>query len=80
MITRNQSGWVVTLVQDLSLNQTTRSHPEDRHRSAPRPGARVEVIRHDPKATDTLADEVLVALARLLGRQAAREWFQAQGA
>jgi hypothetical protein len=70
---------VITLVQHLPLNQTTRSHPGDRLRPAPGPDARAETIRHHPRDTATLADEVLVALARLLGRQAAWEWFGAEG-
>jgi hypothetical protein len=80
MITRNQRGWVIALAQLLPDSETAPPQPEDRYQPAPSPDGRVEVIRHDPKATDTLADEALVAIARLLGRQAAREWFHAQGA
>ena len=40
---------------------------------------RAEAIRREPTDTATLADKVLVAIARLLGRQAAREWFEAEG-
>ena len=53
---------------------------EDSDRPAPSPDARAETIRRAPTDTTTLAEEVLTALARLLGRQLAREWFAAQGA
>jgi hypothetical protein len=70
---------VITLVQHLPLNQTTRSHPGDRHRPAPRPDAHAEMIRLAPSDTTSLADEICAAIARLLGRQAARKWFGAEG-
>jgi hypothetical protein len=71
---------VITLAQHLPRTQTSQSQPEGRDRPAPGPDARVEVIRRDPSNTSTLADEVVGAIARLLGRQAAREWFHAQEA
>jgi hypothetical protein len=37
-------------------------------------------VRRDPSNTSTLADEAVGAIARLLGRQAAREWFHAEEA
>jgi hypothetical protein len=80
MITRNQRGWVITLAQHVRLTQTAPSQPENRHRLAPGPDARVEVIRRDPRDIATLADEVVGSIARLLGRQAAREWFHAEEA
>ena len=46
----------------------------------PNTAPRVKTPRRDPKDTPHLVHEVLVAIARLLGRQAAREWFQRQGA
>jgi hypothetical protein len=70
---------VITLAQHLSLNHAMRSQPQDRHRSAPNPGACVETTRRDPSDTTTLADEVVRAIARLLGRQLAREWYRAEG-
>jgi hypothetical protein len=79
MITRNQRGWVITLVQHLPLNQTTRSCPGDRHRPVPRPDAHAETITCNSSDTTSLTDEVCAAIARLLGRQAAREWFGAEG-
>jgi hypothetical protein len=70
---------VITLVKRLPLTQTAPSQPKDRHRSAPSPDARAETIRRNRTDTATRAEEVLTALARLLGRQFAREWFRAEG-
>lgn len=69
---------MIALAQRLPPSQTSRSQPDDRHRPAPSANARVEAARHDPSDAATLADEVRVGIARLLGRQAAREWFQAE--
>ena len=53
---------------------------EPRFRSAPSTDVRVvPAAERYPRDTATLADKVLVAIARLLGRQAAREWFEAEG-
>ena len=70
---------MITLAKHLSLTQTAPSQPEDRHRSAPSPDARAETIRRDRTDTATRAEEVVGAIARLLGRQAAREWFRVEG-
>jgi len=75
---RSDDG-VITLVKRLPLTQTAPSQPKDRHRSAPSPDARAETIRRNRTDTATRAEEVLTALARLLGRQFAREWFRAEG-
>ena len=68
---------MIALTKHLHLTQT--QQPEDPDPPAPNPDARAETIRHNLTDTATLADKVLVAIARLLGRQAAREWFEAEG-
>jgi len=70
---------VITLAKQLPLTQTAPSQPEDRHRPAPSPDARAETITCNPTDTATRAEEVVGAIARLLGRQAAREWFRVEG-
>ena len=70
---------MIALAQHLPLAQIPPLPPEDSDRPAPRPDARAETIRRDPTDTATLAEEVLTALARLLGRQVAREWFRVEG-
>ena len=70
---------MIALPQHPPPTQTTQSEPEDCDQSTPNTAARMETTRRDPKDTATLADEVLVSIARLLGRQAAREWFRAEG-
>ena len=71
---------MIALATYLPTAQTARSDPADHDPPAPSPDARTETIKRDPRDTATLADEVCAAIARLLGRQAAREWFHAQEA
>jgi hypothetical protein len=68
---------VILLSKHLSNAQI--AQPECRSRTMPSDGAWAAPDRRDPKDTASLADEVLMAIARLLGRQAAREWFRADG-
>jgi hypothetical protein len=67
----------------LAGHASTGARPEDsEHHRQPTPhaDAPAEALGRDPEDAATLAQGVLTAIARLLGRQAAREWLQTQGA
>jgi hypothetical protein len=68
---------VIPLPKHLS-NEIARFAPEGGDPPLPITAARVETTSRDPKDTAHLVHEVLVATARLLGRQLARAWFRAE--
>jgi hypothetical protein len=70
---------VIPLPKHLSNAEIAWFAPEACDPSRPNTAPRVETIRLDASDTTSLADEVCAAIARLLGRQAGREWFGAEG-
>jgi hypothetical protein len=70
---------VIPLPKHRSNAEIARFAPEACDPSRPNTAARVETTTRNPSETTTPADEVCAAIARLLGRQAAREWFGAEG-
>jgi hypothetical protein len=69
----------IPLPKHLSNAEIAWFAPEACDPSRPNTAPRVETIGLDPSNTTTPADQNCVAIARLLGRQAAREWFGAEG-
>jgi hypothetical protein len=68
---------VIALPHDLQAAPAER--PKDRHDAAGPSRAQVTVGRSSPPNTSSPGHAALVAIAKLLGRQAAEEHFRSQG-